>query len=354
MSIKRRKKELEKIKKESEKMILSYLDRHYNINSINDMRVRFDDEGSGLGNSYKNKTDYVTATFTNGDKEHIIICNYTTEKCYDTYAYETKVNPILVNEIERNLKTYGITENCKPEYVNIRLENMTRFLSWDYYGTFQTKYFGVFDNGAKVSNYKEIITYYNQIESNDKIYSIDILYNTNKIISNNIDAYKKLGENLNEKYNVYNYYSNDIYEKHGIYNEVFYGNAKTKEYAFEFNNKMEYKNYITSWVIEECELNESQSKKYQDFIVSIVQNDNTFENEIEYQKQKYYLYNNEILNVINPSEHRKTINIFKNASCKGGEIIYKDKFNEINLLYNSYTFDYNESSQKFAIYCPRD
>lgn len=341
------------IQQKSEEIVLKYLERNYNVPKINHIKVRFDDEGSGFGSSFENKTNYTTALFTKNGEEHIIICNYTTEKCYDTYAYETKVNPILINEIEKKLKSYGTTENVRPTFVNIRLENITSYITNDYYDKYEKEHFGIFNYEDNVNTYSDIRNYYNQLEGTEKISAVEILYNTNKIITNNMEAYKKLEDFILEDFVVYNLYSNDTYKKNRIYNEALYVNTQEKETSFESTNKKEIGNYMASWAIEKKERTDSRIYQYQDFEITTTENNNTFANEIELYNKKYYLYSKNTLNVRKLEPNRQTINILHISPCQDSKVVYKDKFGTTTNIRDSYTFDYNESSQQFAIYCPK-
>lgn len=328
-------KEKRNIEKETKIMMLDYLEKNYNIKKIESISAKYSMTGD-IANSQFLGT--VIGTFQKDRRKYAIICNYNEKKCYDSFAYESKIMPILVADIKENLARHDL----KPEYVIVN----------DKYGFYRycdDNIYGFFNNNDNVSTFDEINSYY-------QILGLKLIYKTqSKIFENTISLIEDYcnKKNISIEINVYN---------NEIISEYLYFRPDDKLYRYYSNQIMSIDNFISYWHVNEISNNDLRRKEQGDFKLELINNnsflnDTYFDSEIELFSVKYKLYSNSILKVQNLADddygHILYIQPNKNVCNSKGVIVYKED-EKYQMILDNYSFRKGiYQTKNFAIYCKK-
>lgn len=324
-------KEKEKIEKEVKPIMLDYLRDNYNVNEIYDVEAEYTLTGDIADSQFKG---IVTANFKNEGQVYQILYDYDEKKCYDSFAYLKKVNPILTNYIKSILDKYSTYDINKPNYVVLRN---------DYYDYNNSNSYGFFNNYDKVNAYEDVISYYDV-----KATSIEIIYNTsNNIIEKNINIFEKISKEINNRIEV------NVYNQ-GVIKEHFYDDMES-DYNYYMNEILKIGDFTAYWHVKDISLDGHGKNEQGDFKISLADN-NYFDKEIELYGSEYLLYSNKILLVEDISDntdlHYLYLELNDEVCDSKSVIVYKDELGNEKDLIKSVSFEPGAyETKKFAIYC---
>lgn len=318
--------EKRKIEKEMKKVMVSYLQDSYNIDTIKNINAKYS-LGADIATSvFLNE---VTAKFEYEGTLYDLSCNYETKKCADGLTYEKIVNPIIINRINQIIdETFKNKIIVQPiVIINNGYENIINI-----------------NDANEISTIEDIAKYYGPKGYN-------IRYNTNeKIIKNNKFYFQNLINILKKDLNtdfvtIETYYDNSITNEHISAQGEYYSNAMDV-----------IGDYIAVWKTDEIQINNYRKDERGNFQVNIVDNNSHFEQEIELFGKAYQLYSEKILLVkdVSTNQDLHTIYIYpKEKVCSDLEIVSKEN-REYDILYSSDSFENNMyEEKKYAIYCEK-
>lgn len=355
--------EIDRIKKETKLVMIEYLQENYNIANVSDVTAVFYPGDSTFGNSFEDFTGYVAANFKKNNVNYAILCEYDTRKCYDAYAYEVKVNPILVDYLNNVLREYDSNFDANIDYAALYYEEFPPYYR---YNAFNDIYYGVFNNYDDINTIEKIWNYFDS-----SVEQINVIYNiSEKFIAENFEAYNYLQEKLNVPIFIESYYDNGLESEHLETNGSSYFECYINEMV-EVGNYIIYRQHVIyrrRGGVEYANKDVSQVK-YGEFEVDIVKNGTLFEPAIELYQNTYKLYSSDILKIKNVGEGEIIDNLYflsRDTVCRPNKIIY-NKFedsayvssvdgtvNSINNEYvdvSSYGGEELNSVRYFAIYC---
>lgn len=327
-------KEKKNIEKEVKQIMLDYLKDNYNINNVDNVNAEYTLVGDIATSTFKGT---VTGRFIKDGQSYQILYDYNNNKCYDSFSYIKKVNPILTNYFKDILDNYLTKDIIKPDYVVIH----DKF--YGLYTYIEDNSYGFFNNYDTVNNFEDIANYYN-------ISLMKIIYNnSNKIIENNISAFEKLYKDVNFfiEVNVYN---------QGVINEYFFGNPEG-DFGYYINDIINIGDFTAYWHIKEKTINKYKSIEQGSFELSLIDNNNYFDKIIELYGNKYKLYSEKILIVRDISNnddlHYLYLELNKDVCNSHSVIVHKENSDIDEFSHSVSFFSGMYETKKFAIYCKK-
>ncbi|MBE6139636.1 MAG: hypothetical protein E7174_03980 [Firmicutes bacterium] len=326
------------IEKETKEIMINYLKENYNIRKVSNVNAEYTMHGDIATSEFKN---IVTGTFKKDGQEHQILYDYEKEKCYDSFSYINKINPIITDYIKSLLNKNSLNNIIKPDYVIIA-DGYRNYLKEGIYG--------LYNNNDNVKTYSDIQDYYG-------VLGLEIVYNnSNTIIENNLNAFENLYNELGIVINV------SIYDN-GILKEYLKGFPQIEYddsgYEYKLYEIQTIGNFTAKWTIKEIITREYNGTLEQaNFELNVVKNNSEFADRIELYGEEYYLYSQDILEVKDMSNNNAFNYIYlkesENVCNKHSEIVYNDNSYGLKSVSPYVSFESGmQETKKFAIYCKK-
>lgn len=327
-------KEKKNIEKEVKQIMIDYLQDNYNINKVDNVNAEYTLTGDIAESQFKGT---VTGRFRKGGQSYQILCDYDNKKCYDSFSYIKKVNPILTNYIKSILDKYSSNNITKPDY--IKVDDM----HYDLDNYLDDNSYGFFNNYDTVNTYEDVVNYYD-------VRSIEIIYNgSDKIIENNTTIFEKLSEEIKLFIEV-NVYNQSVIKEH------FRGDIESN-FVYYINEIFNIGDFTAYWHVKEASGDNYGKIEQGDFEIELINNNYYFDEKIELYGREYILYSPKILEVRDISNnedlHYLYLELNEEVCDSKSAIVYKKNSDYHEVIYNVSFASGMYETKIFAIYCKK-